>query len=146
MKHSRSRVGLSALAILAATPIVVAAFAGSASAAQQAKEYVIPPGLDGPTGIVSGPDGHMWLTETKSNDIVTFEPQAHGSGKRWTVYMVPTTHSRPTGIAVGRDGELWFTETNANKIGVISVRGKFKQYTIPTADTHPNMITAGPDG
>src|SRR5205085_9843438 len=39
----------------------------------------------------------------------------------------------------------YFTEYGANKIGVISADGTFKtDYTIPTANSFPRAITAGP--
>jgi len=42
---------------------------------------------------------------------------------------------------------LWFTEANANQIGKISpLTGQITEYNIPTNDSYPVRITAGPDG
>jgi len=43
--------------------------------------------------------------------------------------------------------ELVFTEANANQIGKISpLTGQITEYNIPTNDSYPVRITAGPDG
>jgi virginiamycin B lyase len=41
---------------------------------------------------------------------------------------------------------IWFTESNANQIGRITTAGVFTEYPIPTANSVPVGITAGPDG
>jgi streptogramin lyase len=44
------------------------------------------------------------------------------------------------------DGALWFTELNGNKIGRVTITGTFTEFPIPTANSQPHGITAGPDG
>jgi len=47
---------------------------------------------------------------------------------------------------VGPDKALWFTEFIAGKIGRITTTGTITEYNIPTPDSTPRGITAGPDG
>ncbi len=47
---------------------------------------------------------------------------------------------------MGSDGALWFTVYLGNKIGRITTAGAFTEFTVPTANSRPNGITAGPDG
>ncbi len=57
-------------------------------------------------------------------------------------------------IAAGHDGNLWFTEVVYNqqyeligsKIGRISPSGTITEFSVPTAKSGPDGITAGPDG
>jgi uncharacterized protein (TIGR03437 family) len=41
---------------------------------------------------------------------------------------------------------VWFTEGNGNKIGRMTTAGELTEYAIPTANSEPAGITAGPDG
>ncbi|MEC5257940.1 Virginiamycin B lyase, partial [Bacillus paralicheniformis] len=47
-------------------------------------------------------------------------------------------------ITPGGDGTLWFTEWGAGQIGRITVNGDITEYPIPTADSEPHGIAAGP--
>jgi virginiamycin B lyase len=68
---------------------------------------------------------------------------------------VPTASGNPIGITTGPDGELWFTESGrfigeelsgGNKIGRISPEGSITEFLIPTPQSGPIAIIAGPDG
>ncbi len=74
-------------------------------------------GNAGPFGILAGPDGAIWYTDTSYNRIGRFEigTKAHR--------IVDTTVeiNVPSGIAVGPDGNIWITQAGANKISRIDV-------------------------
>src|SRR5262249_30297894 len=59
-----------------------------------------------PTGITSGPDGNLWVTEAGTNKIAKFST----AGTLLAEYTIPTAASSPKGIASGPDGNLWFTQ------------------------------------
>ena len=50
------------------------------------------------------------------------------------------------GIAAGPDGNLWFSDVVGNRIGRISTAGTISEFPVPTANSQPLGITAGPDG
>jgi hypothetical protein len=41
---------------------------------------------------------------------------------------------------------MWFTEFNGNKVAKITTRGAFTEYAVPTPNSAPDGIAAGPDG
>jgi len=47
-------------------------------------------------------------------------------------------------ITMGPDGALWFTESNGNNIGRIATDGSIFEPPIPTPNSEPTGITAGP--
>jgi virginiamycin B lyase len=104
-------------------------------------EYPTPTTSSQPQGIVTGPDGALWFTESSSSKIGRIT-----TAESFSEYTIPTGASSPFGIAAGPDGALWFTENASNKIGRITTAGSFTEYTIPTSSSHPYFITAGPDG
>jgi len=66
-----------------------------------------------PVGIVSGPDGNLWFTETGLNRIGHMSP----SSDLPFASAVPSPSTSPEGIAVGPDGNIWFTESVGNRVG-----------------------------
>jgi len=68
-----------------------------------------------PTGIVVGPDGALWFTETGSDQIGRLTT----AGVLTNEFPVPDTGSAPLGITLGPDGHLWITETGSDQIAVI---------------------------
>ena len=87
----------------------------------------------GPSGIVAGPDGNLWFTES-------------GEVGRITTAGVVTEFqgSGGDGIAAGPDGNLWFGA--GNNVGRITTAGVITEFPIPTAWAGAHGITAGPDG
>ncbi len=70
-------------------------------------------------------------------------------------FIVPTAKSGLGGITAGPDGNLWFTEEGTiqngkfiggNQIGRITPSGIITEFALPTANSGPTGITAGPDG
>jgi virginiamycin B lyase len=101
-------------------------------------------------GLTPGPDGALWFTDC-------LEPQI---GRITTAGVISTFHLPPAaqssvdkttpnlgacGITAGPDGALWFTETYVNKIGRITTTGELSEFILPTPNSHPFAITAGPD-
>jgi len=38
------------------------------------------------------------------------------------------------------------TETGTNKVGRVTTKGVFREYTVPTPNSQPHAIVTGPDG
>ncbi len=94
-------------------------------------------------GIVAGPDGNLWFTESATNAIGMINPTTHAVSS----FATPTASSDPWGITVGADGNLWFTEQGANKVGMINpATHVMSEFDTPTTNSGPRAITAGPDG
>jgi virginiamycin B lyase len=118
--------------------------AGTA-AAQTVTAFAIPTAGAMPGGIVAGPDGNLWFTESAGNKIGRLSTSGI-----FAEFDVPTSASVPGRITAGPDGALWFLETAANKIGRITIGGSFKEFALPPATATPLQltpgITTGPDG
>src|SRR5450755_4392600 len=102
--------------------------------------YFIPTHPVEANGIVTGPDGALWFTQSLGNNGSTI-------GRITTVGTIQEfapLHSDPFGIAAGPDGALWFTSDKA--IGRITTEGKMTEYPMPNPQSLPKGITAGPDG
>lgn len=93
----------------------------------------------GSEGIVTGPDGNLWFTETNGYvgtidtnfDPSSFKEYATGTG-------------RADWIASAPDGNLWVSDTGHDKIIVMNTSGTVVN-TISVPYT-PNKLTVGPDG
>ena len=125
---------------------------GSSGASANDSTLINPPGVGSiweypltsgsvPEGIVTGPDGALWFTESGGNKIGRITTSGSISE-----FPVPTASSYLYGIAAGPDGALWFTEYGGNKIGRITTAGSISEYSIPTAGSQPLEITPGSDG
>lgn len=93
--------------------------------------------IDHPEGIVAGPDGALWFTNSTSIGRITTAGKIStykGSGIRGA-----------NGITSGPDGALWFTNSTGNSIGRITTSGKIQTYT-GSGISDPAQITEGPDG
>src|SRR5262249_15023431 len=51
----------------------------------------------------------------------------------------------PLGLTLGADGALWFTERSADKIGRMTLKGTFHEWSLDPG-SFPNRIVAGPGG
>jgi virginiamycin B lyase len=102
--------------------------------------YPVPTAYASPSGIVTGPDGALWFTDSGLS----------GSIGRMTTAGVLTTYTdssinAPEEITVGQDGALWYTNFNGGSIGRITTAGAVSSYGIPGL-LHPYEITADSDG
>jgi len=99
-----------------------------------------------PRGIVAGPDGAMWFTESGADQI----GRIAGDGTI-TEYPLPSRnqfHAFPDGIVLGPDGAIWFTETLAGALGRIDVAsGAITERRIePRGVAGAGLVAEGPDG
>ena len=92
-------------------------------------------GVDHPAGIVSGPDGNLWVTsEGGGIGKITTSGSITGFGDSQVL-------SDPVGITVGPDGALWFANT-VGAIGRITTAGVITNYVGMNATSG---IAAGSD-
>jgi len=109
---------------------------------QVAAELTVP-GSAGVGSITLGPDGNMWFTEFKGNNVSQLK------NGLITQFALPTAGGGPEVISTGPagiPGVLWFTEFNGNKIGRITTGGSITEFSVTTPASEPTAITAGPDG
>jgi virginiamycin B lyase len=93
-----------------------------------------------PTGIVFGPDYHIWVLESGTNMVRRITPFPFDE----VGFPIPTADSGPKHIINGPDGNLWFLETNfKNKLARITPSGVITEYQLPGI---PADLAAGPDG
>lgn len=104
----------------------------------------------GPTDMVLGPDGNMYVSLAQLNAIAQVTPLG-----AITVYpldpnvfpLIAPQDEGPRGIAIGPDGNIWFIHSTASKIGRMTLSGNvIDAYPTPTANSGGGRITAGPDG
>ena len=109
--------------------------APSPSAAQSVSitGFPLPTAASGPAGIVAGPDGNLWFTESSGNRIGRITPAGV-----ITEFPVPTAASEPFGIAAGPDGNLWFTERAGNQIGRITPARR--HHRVPLAESRQRAL------
>lgn len=91
-------------------------------------------------GIVSGPDGNLWVTQSGSTNAIG---RLTTSGAL-TEYPLPTAKADPLYITRGNDGNLWFTERAASKIGRITTAAVITEYATPTPNSGPFDIASLP--
>jgi virginiamycin B lyase len=94
-----------------------------------------------PTSIVEGPDGALWFTEGRDDEIGRIT-----AGGEVTEYPLLSTSTFSGDIAVGPDGNLWFSESNTDKLGRITTDGVVTEFDVPGENGMPGAIVAGPDG
>jgi sugar lactone lactonase YvrE len=97
-------------------------------------------------GMVIGPDGNLWFTDTSLS----------ASGSRLIGLITPSgritefvlTDEAAGEITAGSDGNLWFAETD--HVGRITPSGKITEFVLPTGDQETDgqagEITEGSDG
>jgi streptogramin lyase len=101
----------------------------------------LPPN-SGPSRMVLGPDGNLWIAMFTANAIDRFNLNTAAR----TRFPLPAGLKGPNDITVGPDGALWFTEFLGNAIGRITTSGQITEFPVPTAASAPYGITTGPDG
>jgi streptogramin lyase len=98
-------------------------------------------------GIVAGPDGNLWITQSGGKSLVTYPPAIDRITPAGTMTSYPLdSGSIPWGIAPGADGNLWFTDYALSMIGRITPEGAITEYPVPTQNSGPSAICSGPDG
>lgn len=92
-----------------------------------------------PEGIVAGPDGAMWFTDSQNQAVVRLA--ADGS---FRPFPIEDSSGAPGPITVGPDGNLWFIEYFSASIGRATVGGEVTVFPVPTLLLRD--IGGGPDG
>lgn len=104
----------------------------------------------GPTDMLLGPDGNMYVSLAQMNAIAQVTPVGGITIYQLDPNVFPlNTQSEegPRGLAIGPDGNLWFNHTSASKIGRMTLSGTpIAAYAEPTSNSGGGRITAGPDG
>ena len=110
---------------------------GTINSSGQITEYCVG---GNPTDLALGSDGAVWFTSYCSNQVGKITTAGVA-----TLYNAPAC-AGPAGIAAESDGNLWVTEYNAGKIAQVTTSGTFTEFSIPSADSYPWAINAGPGG
>jgi streptogramin lyase len=103
------------------------------------QEYALPHARSTPLGIVLGPDGAVWFTESDGHRIGRITAQGTISE-----FGLRAGNGKPMSLASGPDGNLWFTEGNAH-IGRLTPKGTATEFALPYKVTLGG-IAAGRDG
>ncbi len=101
-------------------------------------EYAVSTNMAGLGSIVVGPDASLWFTERNLNRIGRIT--TNGSVQEYPVSGMVG----PISIAMGFDGNLWVTATDA--IWKVTPTGAATPFFLPSPNSYPQGITAGPDG
>jgi virginiamycin B lyase len=115
--------------------------------------------IGAPNGIVSGPDGRLWICEQGAYDSGTGH-QTYGRIERVntdgtidaTYDIAPNNWQNvPENITVGADRKLWFTQFNAilqtiYEISNVTVKGTITQYDTPNTNAGPGSPVLAGDG
>ena len=96
----------------------------------------VPGSLNMSWGLVLGPGGALWLTDSVEGVIRRLSKNGV-----WTEFAI----SGPANsITTGPDGNLWFTEGTI--VGRLTPTGIVTEFSVPTPLSALGQITAGPDG
>jgi streptogramin lyase len=94
----------------------------------------------GPAGLVTGPDGNIWLAENGASVLAKISP----AGAVTEIPLI-AKGSGPTGI-VSNGASLWVTETNANQVArVVAATGAVTEFPLPAA-SRPAGLTSDANG
>lgn len=111
---------------------------------------IVPPTCSaGPTDMVAGPDGNMYVSLAQYNGIAQVTPLGAITVYPLdpNVFPILPQGEGPRGIAIGPDGNIWFEHTNSSKIGRMTLSGQvINAYNTPTPNGGGGRIAAGPDG
>ena len=103
-------------------------------------EVPLEPG-SGPTDLVTGSDGNLFVTEDGADRVDRVRPDGGIIGQ----FGLPVG-SNPIAIAAGPDGNLWVAEFTAKKIARVTTAGGVGHFPAGTTAGSPLGIAAGPDG
>jgi streptogramin lyase len=106
----------------------------------QFAEFRLPSAGYEPTGIATGQDGNLWVTEVWSGvgpDLGGRVAKVTPSGT-FTEYTVPNPNGFAYGITAGQDGNLWFIA--GNNVARMTTAGVLTEYTIPASHGWPAQI------
>jgi streptogramin lyase len=93
-----------------------------------------------PTGIVTAPDGNLWMVDNANRRLLRMTP-----AREFTFFQLDLEANIPD-LVVGPDGNLWYTDRGRNLIGRMTLAGVETTFAIPTQFARPAGIAVGPDG
>jgi virginiamycin B lyase len=97
----------------------------------------------GLNGIVVGPDGNLWVTESRAHKIEVFSP----GGFSLKTIDLPDPSGAPRLIAVGPDKTIWFTDSYTHRLGRIDSTASplsAQEFALPTG-ADPFALVTGSD-
>src|SRR4051794_8455233 len=131
---------IAAVAVGLASAVVLASPAGALAAGAMI-EFPIPTANAQPDDIVAGGDGSLWFTESHTSTIGRISPSG-------TIREFAFTGSVPSQLGLAQDGSVFFGDraNNTHRVGRIKPLGAVKFFSVPSADSFPGGLEAGPDG
>jgi YYY domain-containing protein len=81
--------------------------------------------LYGPRGIVSAPDGKVWVTDTGNHRLVVYDRELGNKQIIGKLGKDPLEFSTPIGIAVDAAGSIYVADTGNHRIQVLAGDGRF---------------------
>jgi subtilisin family serine protease len=105
-----------------------------------------PAGEIKPTGIIAGPDGNVWFTNTASSKIGKITTSG-----TITEYAIPGGAGAMYAMVTGPDGNLWVSSNagNGSKVIRVTTGGSITEFALPTTPyptgIYPEDIAVGPD-
>jgi streptogramin lyase len=117
------------------------ALPGAGLAAGQFTEFPIPTANAQALDIIAGGDGNLWYTESHTVTIGRITPNG-------TTREFAFSGAAPQQLGVAQDGNVWFSVhgVNAHSVARIKPLGAIKFFAIPSTDSYPGGLHAGPDG
>jgi virginiamycin B lyase len=95
-----------------------------------------------PYGIVSSPDGHVWIALLGTNKLAQVDT-ATGAMKE---FILPAG-ARPRRLQAASNGIVWYTDYARGYLGALDpVSGKVREWPSPVPGEGPYGIAIGPDG
>src|SRR5688500_12717392 len=124
--------------------VVLVLLAGAQPSAAAITEFPLPTSSSTPSGITTGPDGNLWVTESSASRIARVTPAG-----AVTEFILPAGRE-PLGIAAA-GGFVFFTERSGDRIGRLDpsaadIQASITEFVVSGAGSQPTGIATGPDG
>ncbi len=130
------------------TAVAVAVLLGAVAprAGAAVTEFPLTTQASQPTGIVTGPDGNLWVAEAAASRIARVTPAGVV-----TEFTLPAGRE-PFDLAAS-GGLIYFTERAGTRVGRLNpsagsdalIQGSIAEFAVPGATSAPTAIAAGPD-
>jgi streptogramin lyase/putative copper export protein/methionine-rich copper-binding protein CopC len=99
--------------------------------------------LLGPTGVVIGPDGAVWLTEHGGNRITRFDT----TNQTFKNFPLSNNQAFPFGLAFYQQNRIWFVEHIGNAIATLDLTtGRVDTFSIPKPSSDVQLLAVDSKG